>query len=192
MSKANIATTAKSAGSVFFETFHKAALLDMVKHDSEFEACFLGAQIKELQLRTMDLLDPILDPVPLEENRKDLLRAIDHLFSQAFSFRAKCLSPDGVRYQVIHFEPGEPFNPVLMEAQDATGTQLSSPAQGTEQPIELCVHGIIVAHRNQEPDTGGMQKLNAMGQPFMSPKSRARNGTTDGELISGKAIVLLR
>ncbi|KAL3489166.1 hypothetical protein BJX62DRAFT_239389 [Aspergillus germanicus] len=88
---------------------------------------------------------------------------------------------------------GEPFNnPVLMEAQDATGTQLSSLAQGTEQPIELCVHGIIVAHRDQVPDTGGMQKLNAMSQPFISSKSRARNGTTDGELISGKAIVLLR
>ncbi|KAL2808862.1 hypothetical protein BJX63DRAFT_16423 [Aspergillus granulosus] len=182
-----------TAGSKFLETFHKATLLEMLAHDPEFETCFLSARTEELQHHTMDLLGPLLDPAKLELNQRDLLRIMGQLFSQTFSFRARCLAPDGIRYEVIHFEPGEPFNPDTMEAQDVTGRHLPSPAKDTkQQSIKLCVHGMVVAHRVQTPSrTSTPQLLNAISQPFLSSQPRAHGGATAGELISGKAIVLL-
>ncbi|KAL2832669.1 hypothetical protein BJY01DRAFT_100171 [Aspergillus pseudoustus] len=182
----------QTAGLEFFETFHKAALLEMVRHDTDFEACFLGAEAEELQLHTMDLLNPLLDPTKLEANQKDLIRSMNQLFSQSLLFRAQCLPPKGIRYEVVHFEPGEPFNSDLMEAQDVTGNRVSSPPSGSKCSIKLCVHGIVVAHKARETSTqDGLQKLKALSQPFFSSRTRSRNSETDGELISGKAIVMI-
>ncbi|KAL4815501.1 hypothetical protein BDW67DRAFT_164119 [Aspergillus spinulosporus] len=181
-----------TAGSEFASTFHKAALLHMLDHDPDFEACFLSAQAKELQIYTINLLDPILDPAKLTLNEKDLLREMDHLFSETFFFRARCLAPDGIRYEVIHFEPGEPFDSATMEAQDATGKQIQGQEKGKKLLIKLCVHGTVVAHRVQETETDGLQKLKLLSQPFLQPsKSRARSGVTVGEVASDKAIVIL-
>ncbi|KAL4999864.1 hypothetical protein BDV10DRAFT_163954 [Aspergillus recurvatus] len=181
-----------TAGNEFASTFHKAALLYMLDHDPDFEACFLGAQAKELQIYTMKLLDPLLDPVKLTAIEKDLLRTMDHIFSGTFSFRARCLAPDGIRYEVIHFEPGESFNSVTMEAQDVTGKQLSGQERGKKLLIKLCVHGTVVAHRVQETETEGLHKLKLLSQPFLLPSNpQGRRGRTVGELVSDKAIVML-
>ncbi|KAL4982663.1 hypothetical protein BDW68DRAFT_50847 [Aspergillus falconensis] len=181
-----------TAGNEFASTFHKAALLYMLDHDPDFEECFLGAQAKELQIYTMKLLDPLLDPAKLRPNEKDLLRVMDHLFFGTFSFRARCLAPDGIRYEVIQFEPGESFNPVTMEAQDVTGKQPPGQESGKKLLIKLCVHGTVVAHRVQETETDGLHKLKLLSQPFFLPsKPRARSGRTVGEVVSDKAIVML-
>ncbi|KAL6229954.1 hypothetical protein BDW75DRAFT_223912 [Aspergillus navahoensis] len=181
-----------TAGNEFASTFHKAALLHMLDHDPDFEACFLGAQTKELQIYTMKLLDPLLDPAKLTPHEKDILRVMDHLFSGTFSFRARCLAPDGIRYEVIHFEPGESFNSVIMEAQDVTGKQLPVQERGKKLPIKLCVHGTVVAHRVQETKAEGLHKFKLLSQPFLLPsKPRARSGRTVGEVVSDKAVVML-
>ncbi|KAL2869533.1 uncharacterized protein BJX67DRAFT_379084 [Aspergillus lucknowensis] len=182
----------QTAGDEFASTFHKAALLYMLDNDPGFEAGFLGAQVKELQNYTMELLDPLLNPTKVAPNKKDILREMNYLFSDTFSFRARCLAPNGIRYEVIQFEPGEPFDPVTMETQDATGMQLS-PQDGDQIPaIKLCVHGMVVAHRVREPETEGLHKLKQLSQPFLvSSKSQALSEKTDWEMVGDKAIVML-
>lgn len=180
------------AGSEFASTFHKAALLYMLDHDPDFEACFLGAQTKELQIYTMKLLDPFLDSAKLTPNEKDLLREMGHLYSETFSFRARCFAPDGIRYEVIHFEPGESFDSVTMEVQDALQEQIQDQERDKKLLIRLCVHGTVVAHKIQETETEGLHKLKLLSQPFLQPsESRAHSGRTVGEVVSDKAIVML-
>ncbi|KAL4962171.1 uncharacterized protein BDV14DRAFT_210696 [Aspergillus stella-maris] len=183
----------QTAGSDFAETFHKAALLHMLHHDSDFEACFINAHAKELQLYAMTLLDPLLDPARIAACQTDLSRVMNHHFCETFSFRARCLAPDGIRYEVIQFEPGAPFDPDTMEPHPATGDNLSDPKVST---IRFCVHGLVVAHEVIETELEApkheLARVKEMSQPFiLFSKPRARNGAVAGKLISGKAIVVV-
>lgn len=78
-----------------------------------------------------------------------------------------------------------------MEAQDATGMRLPDPTKDRRQPIKLCVHGMVVAHRFEETETQGLQKLKEISQPFLTSKPRTHDWGIVGEIVSGKAIVTL-
>lgn len=192
ISNNKIISLPQTAGTEFADTFHKAAL-HMVGQDTEFETCFLAAHAKELQHHTIQMLGPLLDPQKLEATREDLLRVMEHLFLHAFSFRAQCLAPDGVRYEVIQFRPGEPFNHDTMEAHDTTDNQyqLSDLTNGTRRRIKLCVHGMVVAHRFQDSQVEGLHKLKAIGESFLGSNNTPGRGVAGGEIVTEKAIVIL-
>lgn len=165
----------------------------MVGHDTQFETCFLAGRAKELQQYTMEVMEPLLDPAKLKAINDDLFRVMRNLFLQAFSFRAKSLPPDGVRYEVIQFSPGEPFNHETMEAHDTTDNQyqLSDLDNGTRRRIKLCVHGMVVAHPLQDSQADGLHKLKAIGEAFIASKNRPGTGLAAGDIVTEKAIVIL-
>ncbi|OJJ04016.1 hypothetical protein ASPVEDRAFT_136404 [Aspergillus versicolor CBS 583.65] len=182
-----------ASGNEFAGIFHKAALLHMVQHDAQFETCFLAGHVKELQQYTIEVLGPLLDPAKLRVIKDDLFRVMHNLFLQAFSFRAKSLPPDGVRYEVIQFNPGEPFNHETMEAHDTTDNQylLSDLDNGTRRQIKLCVHGMVVAHRLQDGEPEGLRKVKAIGEAFSASRNRPGSGLAGGDIVTKKAIVIL-
>ncbi|KAL5341916.1 hypothetical protein BJX70DRAFT_10371 [Aspergillus crustosus] len=185
----------QTAGAEFAETFHKAALLHMIDHDPEFKTCFLGACTQELENHTLTLLSPLLDLEKLSVFKKDISRVMRRLLDQAFSFRVRCLAPDGVRYEILHFQPQDLFNPDMMEIEDALGNEspeaAKSKATGSQRRIKLCVHGAVVAHTHQKQTPPGLQGLKDISQPFLRSEHHGRYGKTTGELVSGKAIVVL-
>jgi hypothetical protein len=184
-------TSNTSATREIFEKFHRVALLHMLEYDSEFRTCFLEAHAEELQTHIMALLDPLLNPVELETKEKDIHRELRGLLSRAYYFRAQCFPTDGIRYEVIQFKPGERFDPAMMEAQDAAGNPVSVPTGSTKYSIKLCVHGLIVAHTIQE-SSSGLQKIKELSQPFQTSETKKGRSIKTGEIISGKAIVILQ
>ncbi|KAE8322198.1 hypothetical protein BDV39DRAFT_218877 [Aspergillus sergii] len=172
----------------FFESFHKAAFSHMLKNDSEFKTCFLDAHAEELQTHIMALLDPLLDPVQLQTQEMGIHRELKALLSEVLSWRARCCPADGIRYEVVQFKPGQLFDPGLMEAQDAAGNRV--PVPNRRCPITLCVHGLVMAHTIQM-ESSGLQKIKELSQPFQTPHTQNEKKPTGGEIISGKAIVIL-
>ncbi|KAL4944076.1 hypothetical protein BDV06DRAFT_188259 [Aspergillus oleicola] len=199
----------------FLTTFHKAALHHTLNHDPSFETTFLAAHAEELRLHTIDLLSPLLEASLTQQKTRAIAREMDSLFRDAFSFRARCLAPDGVRFEVVQFGVGEPFDGTLMEAQDECGMRVPVPYKkeegGKGATIKLCVHGMVVARKVPEEELSGLQRIKALGQPFLfmgegdgdgnGDRGRKRSGTAqaqtprarrvEGEMVSGKAIVIL-
>ncbi|OKL63610.1 hypothetical protein UA08_00509 [Talaromyces atroroseus] len=184
--------TSMPATSEFAEKFHRATLLHMLKHDLEFKTCFLDSHVEELQAHITALLDPLLNPSELEKQEVNFHRELRDLLSSAFSFRSRCFPVGGTRYEVIQFQPGERFDPTMMEAQDATGNLVPIPKDKKNCTIKLCVHGLIVAHTDPiQESSSGLQKVKQLSQPFQASKRQGVRGATAGEVISGKAIVIL-
>lgn len=163
----------------------------MVNHDSKFKTFFLDARAEELQTHIMALLDPLLDPVKVGKKDIDIHRQLRALLFQALSFRSRCFPPDSIRYEVIQFQPGQCFDPAMMEAQDAAGNRVSVPTANKKRYIKLCVHGLIVAHTVQE-NSSGLQRIKELGQPFETSGAQKEGRTETGTIIGDKAIVILQ
>ncbi|KAL4882516.1 hypothetical protein BJY04DRAFT_41847 [Aspergillus karnatakaensis] len=181
----------QTTGIKFADTFHKAAFLHMIDHDQKFSSCFLAANAKELQQHTLELLSPLLDPGKLTNKKSDILRVLGHFYLEAFTFRARCLPPDGTRYEIIQFQPGDLFDSKTMEAQDVTGKGLTELEHGTKRRVKLCVHGVVVAHRDETLKAEELQTLKSISQPFLPSRPRGRNRRASGDFITGKAIVVV-
>jgi hypothetical protein len=163
----------------------------MLEHDSEFNTCFLNSHVEELQAYVMALLDPLLNPSELEKHEVNFHRELRDLLSRALSFRSRCFPVSGIRYEAIQFQPGERFDPTMMEAQDITGNLVSAPTGKRKCSIKLCVHGLVVAHRTQE-SSSGLQKVKELSQPFQTTERQSVRKAEASEVITGKAIVILQ
>lgn len=163
----------------------------MVEYDSKFKTCFLDAHAEELQTHIMALLDPLLNPVKLSDKDIDLDRQLRDLLLQALSFRSRCFPTEGIRYEVIQFQPGQCFDPETMEAQDVAGNLVPVPTANKKHYIKLCVHGLIVAHTFTE-SSSGLQRIKDIGQPFQTLEAKEKGPIETGKIIGDKAIVILQ
>jgi hypothetical protein len=139
----------------------------------------------------MNLLGPLLDTGTLGRTKRDLDDQFTELFSKALHFRAGCFPPDGTRYEIMHYKPGDTFDSNVMEAQGVAGNPIPVPNDGKTRHIKLCVHGLMIAHRVQET-LSGLEKIKDLSQAFIVRGNNAGVSVVGGgNVVSEKAIVVL-
>lgn len=177
----------KSALAGFLESFHRVAFQTMLENDPQFKECLIPFHVEELQSELTELLCPFMDISTLKRTSSGFEERVNALLTQAVSFRTSCLPPPGMRYEIIHYQPGDVFNPNTMEAQDEDGNRLPTPDDGVERRVQLCVHGLMVAHAVIETSTG-VERLKKLSQPFVE---LYRETGVSGHPVSEKATVIL-
>ncbi|KAF7590294.1 hypothetical protein BBP40_003031 [Aspergillus hancockii] len=146
--------------------------------------------MKELLEHIMRILQPLLDPTAVEAVEGDLKRQMIQLLTEAFGFRARCYPPNGTRYEIVQFHPGDTFDPNTMEPHSIFANRIPVPCDGKLRTVKLCVHGAMIVHTISE-ELSGPWKIKALSQPFLSYNDSRPGGDFGGELISDKAIVIL-
>lgn len=170
----------------FLERFHGATFYDVLD-GTEFKDYTLKPHREDVREELMQLLIPLMNRANLEEKSNEIEEQADSIIEHAFDLRVSCIPEPRERFEIIHYQPGDIFDPTTMRAEDSDGKEVTPPTVEGNHRVKLCVHGCMKVHTVEETSKG-VDFLKIMGQPFVDFSGR---NDSNGMIISDKACVIL-
>lgn len=166
----------------------------MFERSDRFQQSFVLAHAERLRLEFMELFDPFLDIYLLRSSNRDkkLQDHLTDLFKDAIRLRAMCIPLSGVRYEMIHYTPDDIYQPDMMNALNSD-MQVIRPDDSSSCHINICIHGLIVAHKTQETSSSGVEQIKDLTTSFIQKSDYNDRIAKDRglELVSDKATVMI-
>ncbi|OGM45259.1 hypothetical protein ABOM_006451 [Aspergillus bombycis] len=163
------------------EKYHRATVNLTLTRNPEFKEQFVSRYAEQIQFEFFKMMAPLVGSEDMGAHFKRQTRT---LLRHALTLRASCYPHIGTRYQLVHFKPGQIYDPQTMRAEDEAGASVHVPEGGQQRCIKVCVHGLMKACSVQENATG-LDLIKQLSQPFLAA------GNKDGHIVSDKAAVIL-
>jgi hypothetical protein len=171
----------------FLETFHAHTFYELLD-DADFKEYTLRPHREDVREELLELLVPMMNRVGVSKKVNDIKSQAESMIGHAFDLRASCIPAPGERFEIVHYQPGDKFDPESMRAEGSEGQSIIlTDTDHAQYRVKLCVHGSMIMHSTHETATG-VDFLRAMAQPFVET---TKGETSNGKLISEKACVIL-